>query len=69
MLVVHSLKIKNKKFKETGNSRYIYQNELDKVFFQHDTVYGDFKDWNKRTYADKTLPNKTFDIAKNTKYN
>ena len=24
------------KFKETGNSRYIYQNELDKACFQHD---------------------------------
>ena len=31
------------KFKETGESRYIYQNELDKVGFQHDTAYGDFK--------------------------
>ena len=25
-----------KKLKETGNSRYIYQNELDKACFQHD---------------------------------
>ena len=33
-----------KKFKETGDSRYIYQNELDKTCFQHDTVCGDFKD-------------------------
>ena len=24
-----------KKFKETGDSRYIYQNELDKACFQH----------------------------------
>ena len=24
------------KFKETGDSRYIYQNELDKTCFQHD---------------------------------
>ena len=24
------------KFKETGDSRYIYQNELDKACFQHD---------------------------------
>ena len=27
-----------------GNSRYIYQNELDKAFFQHHIAYGDFKD-------------------------
>ena len=25
-----------KKFKETGDSRYIYQNELGKACFQHD---------------------------------
>ena len=32
---------------------YVYQNELDKVCFQHDMVYGDFKDLNRRTFADK----------------
>ena len=32
------------KFKETSNSRYIYQNELDKAFFQYDMACGDFKD-------------------------
>ena len=32
------------KFKETGDSRYIYGNELDKACFQHDMAYGDFKD-------------------------
>ena len=24
------------KFKETGDTKYIYKNELDKVYFQHD---------------------------------
>ena len=32
------------KFNETGYSRYIYQNELDKGCFQHNMAYGDFKD-------------------------
>ena len=32
------------KFKQTGDSRYIYKNELDKACFQHDMAYGDFKD-------------------------
>ena len=41
------------KFKETGNLRYIYRNELDKACFQHDMAYGDFKDLAKRTAADK----------------
>ena len=30
------------KFKVT-DSRYIYQNELDKAYFQHNLTYGDFK--------------------------
>ena len=36
-------KQKIKKLKETGDSRYIYENELDKACFQHDMAYGDFK--------------------------
>ena len=55
-------------FKETGDSRYIYRNEFDKTCFQHDTVYGDFKDLARRTAADKVLRNKTFNIAKDPKY-
>ena len=31
------------KFKETGDSRYIYQNKLDKAYFQHDMIQGIFK--------------------------
>ena len=31
------------KLTETGDSRYIYQNELDKACFQHDVASGDFK--------------------------
>ena len=40
------------KFKQTGDSRYIYRNELDKACFQHDMAYGDFKDFKKRTAAE-----------------
>ena len=53
------------KFKETGDTNYIYKNELDKACFQHDMAYGDFKDLAKRTAADKVLRNKAF--AKNCK--
>ena len=56
------------KFKETWDSRYIYQNELDNVCFQHDIAYWDFKDLTKRTASDKTLRDKGFNIAKNLKY-
>ena len=64
----HSLKIKNKKNTETGDSRYIYQSELDKACYQHGMTYEDFKDLNCRTAADKVLCDKTFSIAKNKKY-
>ena len=56
------------KFKKTGDSRYIYKNELDKVCFQHDMAYGDSKDLAKRTASDKVLRNKAFNIASNTQY-
>ena len=56
------------KFKQTGDSRYTYTNELDKTCFQHDMAYGDFKDLIKRKAADKVLKNKAFSTAKDPKY-
>ena len=56
------------KFKETGDTNYVYKNELDKACFVHDAAYSDSKDLTKRTVADKILKNKAFDIAKNPKY-
>ena len=46
------------KFKETEDSRYIYQNEINKASFQHDMTKVDFKDLDRRTAADKALPDK-----------
>ena len=57
------------KFKETGDTSYIYKNELDKACFQHDMPYGDFKYLARRTASDKVLGDKAFNIAKNPKYN
>ena len=56
------------KFKETGDLRYIYKNELDKSCFQHNMAYGDFKDLAKRTVSDKVLKDKAFNIVKSSKY-
>ena len=56
------------KFKETGDSRYIYQNERDKACFQHDMTYGNFKNLTRRTSSDKILRDKAFNIANNPKY-
>ena len=58
-----------KEFKRTGDTRYIYRNELDKVCFQHDSAYADQKDLINRTEADKVLKDKAYDIASNPKYN
>ena len=57
------------KFKDTRDIRYIYQNEIDKLCFQHYMTYKDFKDLLRRTASDKVLCDKTFNIATNTKYN
>ena len=43
------------KFKEIGDTSYIYINELDKASFQHDVAYRDFKDLKRRTTSDRIL--------------
>ena len=57
------------KFTKTGNTDFIYKNELDKVCFQHDMAYGNFKDLTRRTASDKVLRDKAFKIASNLEYN
>ena len=57
MLADHLLKTKKE-----------FKNELDKVCFQHDIAYGDFKDLARRTASDKVLRDTAFNIAKNPKY-
>ena len=57
-----------KKFKQTGDTRYIYRNELNKACFQHDPPYADNKDLINRTKADKVLRDKTYNIASNPEY-
>ena len=37
------------KFMNTGDTRFIYKNELDKACFQHDSAYSDSKDLIKKT--------------------
>ena len=57
-----------KKIKQTGDTRYIYRNELDKACFQHDSAYTDHKDLINRTEAKKVLRDKAYDIASNPEY-
>ena len=56
------------KFKETGDTTYIYRNELNKDCFQLDMAYGYFKDLARRKASDKVLRDKAFNIAKSPKY-
>ena len=56
------------KLKETGDTNYIYKNELDKAYFQHDITYRDFKNLARRAFSDKVLRDKAFKIGSDQKY-
>ena len=56
------------KFIQTGDTNYIYKNELDKACFPRDAAYSDFKDIKNRAAADKILRYKAYEIAKDPKY-
>ena len=58
-----------KKIKQTGDTRYIYRNELNKACFQDDSAYADHKDLINRTEADEVLKDKAYDIASNPECN
>ena len=66
MWIIH--KKTKKEYIRNGDSRYIYQQKLDKACFQYDMAYGDFKDLTRRTASDKILRDKAFNIAKVMKY-
>ena len=53
-----------KKFIQTGNTDFIYRNDLDKACFQHDMAYHKSKDLAKRN---KVLRNKSFQIISDPK--
>ena len=53
---------------QTGNTNYIYKNDLDKGCFQRDMPYGEYKDLTKRTQSHKALRNIAFKIEKNPKH-
>ena len=61
-------KERNEKFMQTGNTNFIYKNELNKACFQHDMAYRKTKDLVKRTQSDKVLKDKAFKIASDPKY-
>ena len=55
------------KFMQTGNTNFIYKNELGKARFQHNMHYGKSKDLAKKTQSEKVLRYKAFEIASDPK--
>ena len=50
------------KFRETGNLKHLYRNELDKACFVHDAAYSESKDVAKRPVSDKILKGRTYKL-------
>ena len=59
---------KIEKFMQTGNTNFIYRNELDEACFQHDMAYSKSEDLAKRTQSDKALRDKAFKIVSDPHY-
>ena len=55
-------------FKNTGNSKCLYRNELDKACFHHDAAYYDTNNLANKAIPDKVLKEKVDEIARNPKY-
>ena len=55
-------------FREIGNLKHFYRNELDRACFAHDAAYSDSKDLSKRTISDKILKHISYEIARNRNY-
>ena len=57
-----------KKFKKQGIQATVIKTNYRKLVFDMIMGYGDFKYRNRRTAANNVLRDKTFDIAKDSKY-
>ena len=47
---------------QTGNTDFIYRNDLDKACFQNDMAYGESKDLARRTESEKFLRDKALKL-------
>ena len=55
-------------FREAGNLKHLYRNELEKAHFAQDATYSDSNDLAKRTISDKILKDRADEIVTNCKY-
>ena len=56
------------KFREAGNLKDLYKNELDKACFAHDAAYSVSKDLPKITISGKSLRDRAYEFARNLNY-
>ena len=56
------------RFREIGNLKHLYRNELDKAWFAPDAAYSDSNDLAKRTISDKILKDTAYGIVRNPNY-
>ena len=56
------------KFREAGNLKDLYRNDLDKACFAHDAAYSNSKDLAKRTISDEILKDRAYEIARICNY-
>ena len=56
------------KFRETGNLKHLYRNELDKAWLAHNAAYSDSKYLAKRTISDKILKDRAYEVPINCGY-
>ena len=52
------------KFRETGNSKHLHWNELDKTCFAYDEVFSNCKGLAKRTISDRILKARAYKLLK-----
>ena len=52
----------------TGNTDFVFRNQLDRACFDYDMAYGKSKDLAKRTQSDKVLRDKAFTRASDPNY-
>ena len=56
------------KFRERGNLKHLYRNELDKACFAYDAAYSDSKKLAKITTSNNILKDRAYEIARNRNY-
>ena len=57
-----------KKVRETGNFKHLYRNKLVNTCFAHDAANCDSKNLASKTFSDKSLKGRAYEIARHCKY-